>query len=284
MSAIKSSKTRNASEWASYLQERAVWVRSETLRIHKSAPETRVASSLSAVEILTALYYGEILRFDSKQQYWEGRDRFIVSKGHGSISMYPILADFGFFPRSELEKVCKEGGILGGIPDPIIPGYETINGSLGHGVGVACGMALALRTKKCDNDVFVLVGDGELNEGSIWESIMFASHHGLDRLNLIVDRNQKCMLDYADKVINMSPMRARFEAFGFHVEECDGHDVMAVHERLTGLRNRHEGKPKILIAETVKGKGVRKLEASPLCHITGLTTQEIDEAIEGLKS
>src|SRR5690242_14815836 len=125
---------------ATHLKEKAVWVRSETLRIHKLAVETRVASSLSCVEVLTALYYGDILNFDPKEKYSEKRDRFVISKGHGSIAMYPILADVGYFDKSELNKVCTEESFLGGIPDPIVPGFETINGSLGHGLGVACGM------------------------------------------------------------------------------------------------------------------------------------------------
>ena len=150
------------------LQEQADWVRRETLKIHKIAPETRLASSLSAVEILTVLYYGRVLAFDPHHIHAENRDRLIISKGHGSISLYPILADCGYFPKDELLKVCKEGSFLGGIPDAIIPGYETINGSLGHGLGVGCGMALALKRKERKETVFVLVGDGELFEGSVW--------------------------------------------------------------------------------------------------------------------
>jgi transketolase len=147
-----------------YLRKKAKEIRKETLLIHKRAPETRVASSLSPIEVFVALYYGKVLNFDPKNPLWEGRDRFVISKGHGSISMYPILADLGFFDKSELEKVCRPGSFLGGIPDPIIPGYETINGSLGHGMGVGCGMAVALKAKNSDSSVFVIVGDGELND------------------------------------------------------------------------------------------------------------------------
>ena len=124
------------------LKEKAHWVWRETLEIHRRAPETRLASSLSSVEIFVALYYGDILRFNPSFPLDEARDRCVISKGHGSICMYPILADLGFFPIHELQKVCHSGGFLGGIPDPVIPGYETVNGSLGHGLGVATGMAL----------------------------------------------------------------------------------------------------------------------------------------------
>jgi transketolase len=127
------------------LQNKAQWVWRETLAVHRRAPETRIASSLSAIEIFVALYYGGVLNIDPTNPRWDGRDRCVISKGHGSISMYPILADLGFFPVSELHRVCRAGGVLGAIPDPVIPGYETINGSLGHGLGVAAGMALGLK-------------------------------------------------------------------------------------------------------------------------------------------
>ncbi len=266
-----------------FLAEKANWVRIETFKIHKLAPETRVASSLSNIEILTALYYGDILKFDPKNQYSDARDRFIISKGHGSIAMYPILADHGFFEKSELSRVCHEDSFLGGIPDPIIPGYETINGSLGHGLGVGCGMAFGLKSaKKHEQQVFVMAGDGELNEGSMWEAIMFAAHHKLDNLNVIVDKNQKCMLDYTVNVINMEPLAGKFKAFGFQVEGCDGHDVGAVHAALTKMKAKHEGVPKVLICETIKGKGSPKLEANSLCHVMALNSAEVDETIARL--
>lgn len=126
-----------------YLKEKSKFVRCETLKIHKIAPETRVASSLSTIEIFVSLYYGGILNFNPNDPKDDDRDRFIISKGHGSISMYPLLADIGFFDENELNNVCKDGTFLGGIPDPIIPGYETVNGSLGHGLGVGCGIAVA---------------------------------------------------------------------------------------------------------------------------------------------
>ncbi len=173
------------------LIEKVKHVRRETLVLHYLAPETRVASSLSCVEILVALYYGKILNFKPENIHWEGRDRFIISKGHGAISLFPILADLGFFKKEELSKIGTQGSFLGGIPDPIIPGFETVNGSLGHGLGVACGISLGLKKKKKDESVFVLSGDGELSEGSVWEAVMFAGHHQLDNLILIVDNIAK---------------------------------------------------------------------------------------------
>lgn len=135
-------------EFFNFLNSKSKCVRKETLKIHKIAPETRIASSLSCLEIFVALYYGKILKYNPEDLQDNKRDRFIISKGHGAISLYPILADLGFFDKSELKKVCREGTFLGGIPDSIIPGFETINGSLGHGLGVACGIALALKKKE----------------------------------------------------------------------------------------------------------------------------------------
>lgn len=269
--------------FASFLQERGTWIRLSTLEIHKAARETRVASSLSNCEILAALYYGGVLRFDVNDQYADSRDRFVVSKGHGTISMYPVLGDLGFFDKAELKKVCQEGSILGGIPDPIIPGFETVNGSLGHGLGTACGMAIALKNQKKSAQVFVLAGDGELHEGAVWEAIMFAGHHKLDNYNLVIDRNTKCMLNSTEKVIDLEPLDDKFQAFGFHVERVDGHNAHAVYSGAMKIREMHNGKPKVLICDTLKGKGVPKLEDTPHCHIVALSEAEIDEAITRLK-
>ncbi|MDP3705852.1 MAG: transketolase [Legionellaceae bacterium] len=262
------------------LPEKASWVWRETLKIHRSAPETRLASSLSAVEIYVALYYGGIVRIDPKNPRAEDRDRCIISKGHGSISMYPILADLGFYPMSELGRVCKTGGFLGGIPDPIIPGYETVNGSLGHGLGVGTGMALGLKTKGSDRQVFVVTGDGELHEGANWEALMFASHHGLDNLHLIVDNNQISMLGHTENIVSNGQLSVRLEAFGWDCMEVDGHDVLAVQAALLSMKSRSCGKPKALIARTRKGHGVPNLEDAPLCHIMNPKPELLDALLE----
>ena len=261
---------------SAYLREKAAWVWRETLRIHKRAPETRIASSLSPIEVFVALYYGGVLAFDPRNPRWEGRDRVIVSKGHGSVAMYPILADLGFFDREELTRVGTVGSFLGGIPDPVIPGYETVNGSLGHGPGVACGMALALKKRKSSSRVYVMVGEGELDEGAVWEAIMFAGHHRLDNLTLIVDSNAKCMLGYSAQVLDLLPLRPKFEAFGWRVEDVDGHDVAAVHAALQRGRAADAGKPFALVANTVKGRGVPVLENDPICHVRTLKPDEVD--------
>lgn len=262
------------------LKIKSRWVWRETLAIHRRAPETRLASSLSSIEIFVALYYGQILSFSPTYPLAEDRDRCIISKGHGSICMYPILADLGFFSIDELQRVCHSGGFLGGIPDPVIPGYETVNGSLGHGLGVATGVALGLKTKKNHKDVFVVSGDGELHEGANWEAIMFASQHGLDNLNLIVDNNQISMLGYTDDIVSHGSFVARFNAFGWSCYEVDGHDVLSVQAILKKMKNERNGKPKALIAKTLKGHGVPGLENAPLSHIMNPKPELLDTLLE----
>jgi transketolase len=258
------------------LKEKAHWVWRETLAIHRRSPETRLASSLSAVEIYVALYYGGIMNFDPKDPRWDGRDRCIFSKGHGSVSMYPILADLGFFAMEELQRVCEAGSFLGGIPDPIIPGYETLNGSLGHGLGVATGIALGQKRKNDDKNVFVVTGDGELHEGANWEAIMFASQHKLDNLHLVVDNNQISMLGYTDDIIAHGDLLARFSAFGWECASVDGHDVNAVQAALAKMKASKNAKPKALIAKTLKGRGVPNLENMPLSHIMNPKPELLD--------
>jgi transketolase len=261
------------------LAEKAAWVWRETLEIHRRAPETRLASSLSCVEIFVALYYGEVVNFDANQPLASDRDRCIISKGHGSICMYPILADLGFFPKAELMRVCQSGGFLGGIPDPVIPGYETVNGSLGHGLGVATGIALALNRLSSGKSVFTVTGDGELHEGANWEAIMFASQHQLDNLNLIVDDNGISMLGYTPDIVSHGNLTARLSAFGWDCDTVDGHDVWAVSDALHKMKSKHEGKPKALIAKTLKGRGIPGLENGPLSHIINPKAELIDSIL-----
>ena len=263
------------------LKAKAQWVRREMLKLHKNAPESRVASCLSDIEIFVVLYYGGILSYNPQNPSAQDRDRFIISKGHGAVSLYPILADLGFFEKEELEKIGTENSFLRVIPDADVPGFETINGSLGHGLGVACGVAMALKRKKQDQKVFVLCGDGELNEGSVWEAVMFASYHKLNNLLLIVDNNKMSMLGYQKDILNLEPLEEKFSAFGWKTLNVDGHNIEQVHKTLSTLKTNPSDQPKILIADTRKGKGVSTLENDPLCHVKSLKPDEIDNILEG---
>lgn len=274
--------TRPSPREISRLRARADWVRKETLKIHRVAPESRLASSLSMVEILVSLFYGGCLQFDPLRPDWDRRDRLVISKGHGAIPLYPILADLGCLDHRELENVARDGSRLGSIPDPTVPGFETINGSLGHGLGVAAGMALALRKKGRPEKVFALVGDGELFEGAVWEAVMFAGFHRLENLILIVDWNRACMLDFCRKVIDLRPLGEKFRAFGWKSLEADGHDLAELSRGLKQARRDPVKKPRVLIAETVKGKGIPALERDPLSHIRSLSPEEVERALEKL--
>lgn len=261
------------------LEAKSSWVRREILRLHGLSPETRIASSLSAVEILTVLFYSGNLSYNPQQPLWDGRDRFIASKGHGSIALYPILSDLGYFPTEDLKSIGKSGSYLGSIPDPVIPGYETVNGSLGHGPGVGAGMALGLRTKGNSANVVILVGDGELYEGSVWEAIMFAGHHRLDNMTIIVDNNKIAMLDYCEKIISHGDIGERFSAFGWECRRIDGHDEKMLSACLEEILRLRGGKPKLIIADTIKGKGVAELEGDKLSHIKSLKAERIAELL-----
>src|SRR4030042_4897088 len=262
------------------LKEKARWVRKETLEIYRINPDIRLASSLSAVEIFTALYYGKVLKYNPKNPQWEKRDRFIVSKAHGAVSLCPVLADLGFFGKKELKRAGKNGALLAGIPDLTVPGFETINGALGHGLGVACGIALGLKKKKSNSKVFVLSGDGELYEGAVWEAVMFASEHKLGNLILIIDNNKISMLDYCKNIIDLSPLEKKFQCFKWRAERINGHKIEDVYKSLKELKEKKGGYPKVLIADTIKGKGVIQLEKDVLCHIRRLKEEEIVNAIK----
>lgn len=266
------------------LQARVDWVWRQTLMVFLRAPEIRLASSLSPIELFVSLYYGGLLRFNPERPYMEERDRCIISKGHGSICMYPILADLGYFSASELERVCQTGSFLGGIPDPVIPGYETVNGSLGHGLGVGSGMALGLKVKGGDQDVFVVTGDGELHEGANWEAIMFAAQNRLDNLHLLVDDNQICMLGYTKDINSQSSLSARLSSFGWDCVEVDGHDVMAVHANMARLKETRGGRPKALVARTIKGRGVPGLENAPLSHVMSPRAEVVESLLRECRS
>lgn len=262
------------------LRARVDWVWRQTLMLSLRAPEIRLASSLSPIELFVSLYYGGLLRFDPERPYMEERDRCIISKGHGSICMYPILADLGYFPASELERVCQAGSFLGGIPDPVIPGYETVNGSLGHGLGVGSGMALGLKVKGGSQDVFVVTGDGELHEGANWEAIMFAAQNRLDNLHLLVDDNQICMLGYTKDINSQGNLSARLASFGWDCVEVDGHDIMAVHANMARLKETRDGRPKALVARTIKGRGIPGLENAPLSHVMSPKTEVVESLLQ----
>lgn len=264
------------------LKDKAIQIKKSTLQIHKKAQGTRIASSLSPIEIFVVLFYGGFIKFDPKNQYWKERDRLIISKGHGSICMYPLLADIGFFNSKELDMVCQKGSFLGSIPDPIIPGYETVNGSLGHGLGVGCGISIALNRQGVNSKIYVVMGDGELYEGAVWEAALFAGGKNLGNLVLIIDNNKKAMLNYLEKIVDLSSIADKFKAFGWNVETTNGHDIDELYNVFQKISRANDNRPTVVIADTIKGKGIKMLEESPLCHILSIEPETIEEIIDTL--
>ena len=242
-----------------------------TMTNHASLGHT--GGDLSSADILTSLYFGGVLRVDPANPTWPGRDRFIMSKGHCSGAFYSTLAFRGFFPEALLSTFMDPLSKLNGHPDRNkLPGVEANTGPLGHGLPIGVGVALAARMRREDWRVFVLVGDGELQEGSNWEAAMTAQHYGLENLVVIVDRNRIQQGDFTENISRMESLPERWRAFGFGVDEIDGHDGEALLQRLNKLPIEPD-KPSCIIAHTIKGKGVSFAENKPAWH-HGVPTKE----------
>lgn len=258
---------------AGTLKRQANWLRLSAMSMIHHAQLGHTGGDLSSADILAVLYLGGVLQIDPAQPHWPQRDRFILSKGHCSGAFYSVLAARGFFPLAQLKTYMDPLSMLNGHPDRNkLPGVEANTGPLGHGLPIAVGAALAARMRKESWRVFVLTGDGELQEGSNWEAAMTAQQYGLDNLTVIVDRNRIQQGDFTENTIRMEPLAARWSAFGFAVEEIDGHDTAALLDRFTHLPIE-PGKPSCLIANTVKGKGVSFAENKPAWH-HGVPTDE----------
>lgn len=248
------------------LKQKAKYLRHQVLDMCVKAGTGHVNSCFSCVEIMTALYYGGILRFDPKNPKWPERDRFILSKGHASPLLYVILADLGFFPKEELNKFNQADGKFSVHLQHDVPGVEITSGSLGHGFGVAAGMALAGKLKRELYMVFVLLGDGECYEGSIWETAMFAGHNRLNNLIAIVDRNYLCATDFTENIVGLEPLDEKWKSCGWRVININGHSFEEIFSALRGFRSRKSTQPLVIIAQTRKGKGVEFLSDAPLWH------------------
>jgi transketolase len=229
--------------------------------------------ALSLIEIIRVLY-DSVLYHDSNNPLLAQRDRFILSKGHGCLGLYAVLADHGYISKSELKGYCTFESKLGGHPErATLPGVEFSTGSLGHGLSVGIGMAMACRLKGEHWRTYVLIGDGELNEGSNWEGAMHASQHQLGALTVIIDFNQMQASGRIDSILTLDPLEAKWEAFGFNVVKVNGHDLAQLETELNSPVDSY-GKPKAIIAYTVKGKGIPSAENSTIWHHKAKITQE----------
>lgn len=256
-------------------------VRRHVLMMTHRSGGSHVGTSLSMAEILAVLY-GGILRVDPRQPDWAGRDRFILSKGHGCAGLYAVLAETGFFPQAWLADFYQNGSRLAGhVTHGSVPGVEVSTGALGHGLPVACGMALAAKQDRRQHRVFALLSDGECDEGSTWEAALFASHHRLDNLVTIVDYNKIQSLGAVEDVLGLEPLGAKWQAFGWAVREVDGHDVTQVAGALADAPF-DASRPSCLVAHTVKGKGISFMEHKLLWHYRPPDAEELRRALAEL--
>ena len=262
------------------LRAKALMVRLETLRLTRIAGAGHYSGTFSAAELFAVLYYHQ-LRLDPAHPDWPERDRFILSKGHAAIGLYPILADLGYFDPALLETYSRLGSPFGDHPDMRkIPGVDFSSGSLGHGLSIGLGMALAARVTGRDYRVYVMVGDGELAEGQIWEAAMAAGHFRAANLACVVDRNRLGIDGPTEDVMTAEPIEERFAAFGWTWQRFDGHDVAAVVDALG--RAQGGDAPHLLVADTVKGRGVARMENDLAWHVGNLGPEEYDEVYQEL--
>ncbi len=246
------------------LDERSLALRRRLVDALEGGKRGHVGASLSLTEILRVLY-DDVLRVQPDEPRWPDRDRCILSKGHGCLTLYTLLEEKGFFGPEELLRQCTPGALLGGHPDTHVPGVEAITGALGHGLAIGVGFALAARMQRRPSRTFVIMGDGEINEGSVWEAALAAAKHRLASLTAILDYNKLQSYGPVAEVLPLEPLADKWRAFGFAVREVDGHDVGALRETFSALPFAPD-RPSFIIAHTVKGKGIPFAEHDPRWH------------------
>lgn len=248
------------------LREKSAWLRRECFEMVVRSKKGHFPSSSSCTEILVSLMYGGWMKLDPANPKNPTRDRIFISKGHAGMALYPILEELGFVPKGELLKFTKADGIFKFYPDSNIPGIEAITGSLGHGMGIAAGHCIAGRLDGLDFRCYVVIGDGECYEGSVWETAMFAAHQKLSNLVVFVDRNRCCILDHTENCVALDPMEDKWRAFGWHVISIDAHNLEQIDAALNEVRGNKSGKPVAIVAHSIKGKGVSFMEDKPGWH------------------
>ena len=258
----------------------ATKIRADAVMMTNLQHSGHVGSSLSMADLLVVLFE-KILRLDPKNPRWPQRDRFILSKGHAAAGVYSIMAEKGFFPKEWLETYYCDNGKLCGHISHHVPGVEFSTGSLGHGLPVAAGMALAAKQRGDTHRIFTLLSDGDMNEGSTWEAIMFAAQHKFDNLIGILDYNKVQALGYSKDIINLEPLKQKLESFSWAVKEIDGHDFEQIQNTLLKLPFE-KGKPSFVIAHTTKGKGIRYMENTVASHYKCVSDDKLEDAYKEL--
>lgn len=264
------------------LQEICKIIRRHIVVMTGAAKSGHPGGSLSAVEILVQLYFGGHLRHDPKNPSWPDRDKFILSKGHAAPVLYACMAEAGYTPLGELNTLRQLGSIYQGHPDRrFIPSLEASTGSLGQGLSVALGMACAARLDNSPSRAYVMLGDGEIQEGQVWEAAMFGAFHKVDNCCVIVDYNKIQLDGFVKDILDLEPLADKWRSFGWHVVDFDGHDLAAVGAAFDEAAAT-KGKPTVLIAQTIKGKGVSFMENNPKYHGVAPTADEVAKALEEL--
>jgi len=265
------------------LQAIAKRVRRAIVQMTGEAKSGHPGGSLSQVEILVTLFFGGVMQHDPANPQWPDRDRFILSKGHGCPALYAVLAEAGYAPIDQLNTLRKLGSMYQGHPDKrFLPVLEASTGSLGQGLSIGLGMALAGRLDSRPVRVYVVLGDGEIQEGQIWEAAMFGAYHKVDNLVAVVDYNKLQLDGFIKDIMELEPLVPKWRAFGWHVIELDGHDLKAL-EAAFAEAATVKGKPTVIIAHTIKGKGVSFMENSPKFHGVAPTKDEVAQALKELE-
>lgn len=267
------------------LEDRARFVRLETIRLIEIAKVGHYSSVFSCAEIFSSLYY-DVMNIRRGEPGWEGRDRFLMGKGHAAVGLFPILADLDFFPVEWLDDYTRLGSPLGDHPDMRkVPGVDFSSGSIGHALSNGVGMALGGRMKDLNYDVFVMLGDGEMQEGQVWEAAICAASHDLSNVIAIVDRNGYQLDGKVDDVMAIEPLADKWVAFGWEVHEVDGHDIVALTSVLRRVKaDKTRQKPCCIIAHTVKGRGVDYMETEPGWHLGFLSPEDSERARQTILS
>jgi transketolase len=263
-----------------FLSKKAAQIRRDLLKMIVNAGTGHTAGSLSNTDIMTVLFY-EVMDIKVDDPDWDDRDRFILSKGHSVESYYSILADKGYFDKEELNTFCQYKSRLIGHPNNKVPGVEMNTGALGHGLAIAAGIAKAAKMSKKDYNVYTLMGDGELAEGSVWEAALAASHFKLDNLVGIIDRNNLQITDNTEKVMSLEPLAEKWKSFGWEVIEVDGHNYQELIDAFSESEKNNE-KPTLVLANTIKGKGVSFMENKAEWHHGLPSEEELAQALEEL--
>ena len=261
------------------LQELAKVVRSDIVTMVHQAGSGHPGGSLSAADLMVALYFGDVIKVDPQDPEWDGRDRFILSKGHVAPVLYSVLARKGFFPAEELKTLRKLGSILQGHPHmACTPGLDCSSGSLGQGLSIANGLAIGFKKQNKENRVYCLLGDGELQEGQCWEAVMTAAQHHLDNVCAIVDYNRVQLDAAVGEIKDLGDLAAKWHDFGWNVIQLNGHDMAQALEAFRMAR-AYKWKPTVLIADTVKGKGVSFMENDCNWHGTAPDSEQLSRAL-----